>query len=130
MNSNLQIKRFLGQEKTIKLLGGWCPLSFKEKVKKLKNWLKNHSVLSIDQKKELEITPALEIEDPVASTSSRSNQRKAQRTSYEAETSQESSSQGKMQSQLAQNLSRRVQDPQMMKWKIFPQETSMINLEF
>ncbi|MBW0524625.1 hypothetical protein O181_064340 [Austropuccinia psidii MF-1] len=85
MNPYLHIKSFLVQEKTIKLLGGWSPLSFKEKVKKLKNWLKNHSLLSIDQKRELEITPALETEDPVASTSSRSVQRKSQRTSEEEE---------------------------------------------
>ncbi|MBW0564847.1 hypothetical protein O181_104562 [Austropuccinia psidii MF-1] len=70
MNSYLHIKSFLGQQKTIELLGGWSPLSFKDKVKKMKNWLKNQSLLSIDQKKELEITPALEKEGPLASTSS------------------------------------------------------------
>ncbi|MBW0581892.1 hypothetical protein O181_121607 [Austropuccinia psidii MF-1] len=59
------------QEKTIELLGGWSPLSCKDKVKKIKNWLKNQSLLSIDQKKELEMTPALETEIPVASTSSK-----------------------------------------------------------
>ncbi|MBW0568883.1 hypothetical protein O181_108598 [Austropuccinia psidii MF-1] len=59
----------MGQEKTIELLGGWCPLSCKEKVKKINNWLKNQSLLSIDHKKELEMTPALEPEVPVASTS-------------------------------------------------------------
>ncbi|MBW0533033.1 hypothetical protein O181_072748 [Austropuccinia psidii MF-1] len=66
----LHIKSFLGQEKTIELLGGWSPLSCKDKVKKIKNFLKNQSLLSIDQKKVLEITPALETEGPVASTSS------------------------------------------------------------
>ncbi|MBW0576792.1 hypothetical protein O181_116507 [Austropuccinia psidii MF-1] len=71
MNSYLHIKSFLGQEKTIELLGGWSPLSFKDKVKKIKNWLKNQILLSIDQKKELEMTPALETEGPVASTSSK-----------------------------------------------------------
>ncbi|MBW0562591.1 hypothetical protein O181_102306 [Austropuccinia psidii MF-1] len=71
MSSYLHIKSFLGQEKTIELLGGWSPLSCKEKVKKMKNWLKNQSLLSIDQKKELEMTPALEKEGPVASTSSK-----------------------------------------------------------
>ncbi|MBW0553444.1 hypothetical protein O181_093159 [Austropuccinia psidii MF-1] len=71
MNSYLQIKSFLGQEKTIELLGGWSPLSCKDNVKKIKNWLKNQSLTSIDQKKELEITPALETEAPVASTSSK-----------------------------------------------------------
>ncbi|MBW0581508.1 hypothetical protein O181_121223 [Austropuccinia psidii MF-1] len=71
MNSYLHIKSFLGQEKTIELLGGWRPLSCKDKIKKIKNWLKNQSLLSIDQKKELEMTPALETEAPVASTSSK-----------------------------------------------------------
>ncbi|MBW0508402.1 hypothetical protein O181_048117 [Austropuccinia psidii MF-1] len=56
---------------TIELLEGWRPLSCKEKVKKINNWLKNQSLSSIDQKKELEMTPALETEGPVASTSSK-----------------------------------------------------------
>ncbi|MBW0575071.1 hypothetical protein O181_114786 [Austropuccinia psidii MF-1] len=71
MNSYLHIKGFLGQEKTIELLGGWRPFSCKKKVKKINNWLKNQSLLSIDQKKELEMTPAFETEGPVASTSSK-----------------------------------------------------------
>ncbi|MBW0561699.1 hypothetical protein O181_101414 [Austropuccinia psidii MF-1] len=87
MNSYLHIKSFLGQQKTIELLGGWIPFSCKGKVKKIKNWLKNQSLLSIEQKKELEMTPAWETEAPVASTSSRSVQGQAQRTSEEAERS-------------------------------------------
>ncbi|MBW0589180.1 hypothetical protein O181_128895, partial [Austropuccinia psidii MF-1] len=71
MNSYLHIKSFLGQEKTIELLGGWSSLYCKEKVKKIKNWLKNQSLLSIDQEKEPEMTTALETEAPVASTSSK-----------------------------------------------------------
>ncbi|MBW0538266.1 hypothetical protein O181_077981 [Austropuccinia psidii MF-1] len=71
MNSYLHIKSFLGQEKTIELLGGCSPFSFKGKVKKIKNWLKNQSLLSIDQKKKLEMTPALAAEGPVVSTSSK-----------------------------------------------------------
>ncbi|MBW0567986.1 hypothetical protein O181_107701 [Austropuccinia psidii MF-1] len=71
MNSYLHIKSFLGQEKTIELLGGWSPLSCKEKVKNIKYWLNNQSPLSIDQNKELGMTPALETEGPVASTSSK-----------------------------------------------------------
>ncbi|MBW0576309.1 hypothetical protein O181_116024 [Austropuccinia psidii MF-1] len=67
----LHIKSFLGQEKTIELLRGWSPLSCKDKVKRIKNWLKNQSLLCIDQKKELEMTPDLETEGPVASTSSK-----------------------------------------------------------
>ncbi|MBW0586815.1 hypothetical protein O181_126530 [Austropuccinia psidii MF-1] len=58
MNSYFYIKSFLGQEKTIELLGGWSLFSCKDKAKKIKNWLKNQSLLAIDQKKELEMTPA------------------------------------------------------------------------
>ncbi|MBW0505668.1 hypothetical protein O181_045383 [Austropuccinia psidii MF-1] len=71
MNSYLHVKRFLGQEKAIKRLGGWSPFSCKDKFKKMENWLKNQSLLSIDKKKEFEITPALEKEGPVVSNSSR-----------------------------------------------------------
>ncbi|MBW0581381.1 hypothetical protein O181_121096 [Austropuccinia psidii MF-1] len=71
MNSYLHIKSFLGQEKTIELLRGWSPLSCKDKVKNIKNWLKNQTLLSIDQKKKLEMTAALETEGPVVSTSSK-----------------------------------------------------------
>ncbi|MBW0535669.1 hypothetical protein O181_075384 [Austropuccinia psidii MF-1] len=71
MNSYLYIQRFMCQEKTIEPLGEWSPLSCKEKVKKINNWLKNQHLLSIDQKKELEMTLALEKEAPVASTSSK-----------------------------------------------------------
>ncbi|MBW0525692.1 hypothetical protein O181_065407 [Austropuccinia psidii MF-1] len=107
MNSYLHIKSFLGPEKTIELLGGWSPLSCKDKVKKIKNWLKNQSLVSIDQKKELEMTPALETEGPVASTSSRSVQIQAKRISEEAERSQEPSR------KLAQTLPTRLQDSQI-----------------
>ncbi|MBW0560629.1 hypothetical protein O181_100344 [Austropuccinia psidii MF-1] len=71
MNSYLHIKSFLGQEKTIEPLGGWSPLSCKYKVKKIKNLFKNKSLLSIDQKNELEMTTAFEKEGQVASTSSK-----------------------------------------------------------
>ncbi|MBW0564801.1 hypothetical protein O181_104516 [Austropuccinia psidii MF-1] len=113
MNSDLHIKSFLGQENTIELLGGWSPLSYKDKVKKVKSWLKNQRLLSIDQKKELEMTPALEKEGPLASTSSRNVQRQAQRTSEEENRSQEPLRKGKRKSQLAHTLPTRVQDPQI-----------------
>ncbi|MBW0556828.1 hypothetical protein O181_096543 [Austropuccinia psidii MF-1] len=71
MNSYLHFKCFLGQERTIELLGGWSPLSCKDKVKKIKSWLKNQSLLSIDQKKGLEMFPALEKEGPVVSNRSK-----------------------------------------------------------
>ncbi|MBW0566747.1 hypothetical protein O181_106462 [Austropuccinia psidii MF-1] len=70
MNSYLHIKSFLGQEKNIELLGWLSPFPFQDKVRKINNWLKNQSLLSVDHEKELEMTPALE-EGPVASTSSK-----------------------------------------------------------
>ncbi|MBW0541073.1 hypothetical protein O181_080788 [Austropuccinia psidii MF-1] len=63
------------------------PIALQSKVKNIKNWLKNQSLLSIEQKKELEMTPALETEGPVASTSSRSVQRQSQRTLEDKEMS-------------------------------------------
>ncbi|MBW0473300.1 hypothetical protein O181_013015 [Austropuccinia psidii MF-1] len=71
MNFYLNNKSLLGQANTIELLGGWSPLSCKDKVKKIKNGLKNQILLSIDQKEELEITPAWEKEGPVASNISK-----------------------------------------------------------
>ncbi|MBW0518961.1 hypothetical protein O181_058676 [Austropuccinia psidii MF-1] len=113
MNSYLHIKSFLGQEKAIEPLGGWSPFSRKGKVKKIQNVLKNQSLLSIDQKKELEMTQTFEKEGPVASTSARSLQGKTQQTSEEAERSQEPSGQRQRQIKLAQTLLTRVQDPQI-----------------
>ncbi|MBW0545675.1 hypothetical protein O181_085390 [Austropuccinia psidii MF-1] len=107
MNSYLHMKSFLGQENIIELLGEWIPLSCKDKVKKMNNWLKNQSISSIDQKKELEMTPALEKKGPVVSTSSRNVQIQDQNLE-EAERSQEPSGQGQ-----AQTLPTRVQDPQI-----------------
>ncbi|MBW0504503.1 hypothetical protein O181_044218 [Austropuccinia psidii MF-1] len=69
MKSYLHIKGFLGQVKAINLLGGWSPLSCKGKLIKIKNCLKNQSLLSIDQKEELEMTSDLMKRGPVASTS-------------------------------------------------------------
>ncbi|MBW0525904.1 hypothetical protein O181_065619 [Austropuccinia psidii MF-1] len=89
------------------------PIVLQIQDQKDKNWLKNQSLLSIDQKKELEMTPALEKEAPVVSTSSRSVRGSAQRTSEVAERSQELSKQGQTQIQLAQPLPTRVQDPQI-----------------
>ncbi|MBW0581812.1 hypothetical protein O181_121527 [Austropuccinia psidii MF-1] len=47
------------------------PIVLQGKLKKMQNWLKNQSLLSIDQKKELEMIPALETKGPVAYTSSK-----------------------------------------------------------
>ncbi|MBW0517297.1 hypothetical protein O181_057012 [Austropuccinia psidii MF-1] len=71
MNSYLHINRFLGHERTIELLGGWSPLSCKDKVKKTKIWLKTQSLLSKDQKKEFEMTSGFKQEVPVVSKSSK-----------------------------------------------------------
>ncbi|MBW0519631.1 hypothetical protein O181_059346 [Austropuccinia psidii MF-1] len=71
MNSHLHIKSFLVQEKTIEILGGWSPFYFKDKFKKMDNWLKNQLISSIDQKKELEMTTAFEKEGPIALISSK-----------------------------------------------------------
>ncbi|MBW0545316.1 hypothetical protein O181_085031 [Austropuccinia psidii MF-1] len=68
MNSYLHIKSFPGQKKTIEPLGGCSPFYCKDKVKNINYWLNNQSLLSIDQKKEFEMTPDLEKEGPVAST--------------------------------------------------------------
>ncbi|MBW0573052.1 hypothetical protein O181_112767 [Austropuccinia psidii MF-1] len=76
MNFYLCINSFLGQEKNIELLEGYSTLSCKYKFKEIKNWLQNQSLLSIDQKKSLEMTPALE-EVPVASTSSKPTSEKS-----------------------------------------------------
>ncbi|MBW0506785.1 hypothetical protein O181_046500 [Austropuccinia psidii MF-1] len=71
------MKRFLGQKKIIEILRGWSLVFHKDKVKKRNNWLKNQSCLSIEQKKALEMSPAVEKEGPVASTSSRAFQRQS-----------------------------------------------------
>ncbi|MBW0589742.1 hypothetical protein O181_129457 [Austropuccinia psidii MF-1] len=117
MNSHLHIKSFLGQEKTIEPLGGWSPFSCKHKVKKMNNWLKNQSPLSIDQKKKLEMTPALETEVPVASTSSKPapevSKDKPKGPQKKQNVPTEPSRKGQSQSQLAQTLPTRVQDSQI-----------------
>ncbi|MBW0534899.1 hypothetical protein O181_074614 [Austropuccinia psidii MF-1] len=73
MNSYLHIKTFLCQEKTIELFLECDPLSCKDKVKKIKNWLKSQIILYIEQKKELEMTQALEKEGTIVSTSSKAD---------------------------------------------------------
>ncbi|MBW0576381.1 hypothetical protein O181_116096 [Austropuccinia psidii MF-1] len=49
------------------------PIFLQSQSQKNKNWLKNQSLLPIDQKKEPEITPAFEKEVPVPSTSSKTS---------------------------------------------------------
>ncbi|MBW0550981.1 hypothetical protein O181_090696 [Austropuccinia psidii MF-1] len=41
MNSYLQVKNFIGPEKTDELLRGWTPLSCKGQAQQIKAWLKN-----------------------------------------------------------------------------------------
>ncbi|MBW0553781.1 hypothetical protein O181_093496 [Austropuccinia psidii MF-1] len=70
MNSNLQVKNFMGPEKTEEFLMGWTLMSCKGQVQKIEAWLKNQSILSEDQKKKL--APGKEnspVEAPQASTS-------------------------------------------------------------
>ncbi|MBW0563047.1 hypothetical protein O181_102762 [Austropuccinia psidii MF-1] len=75
MNSYLHMKKFMGPEKTEELLKGLTPMSCKGQVQQIKAWLKNHSMLSEDQKKKLaqgkENSP---VEAPQASTSKNSPQ--------------------------------------------------------
>ncbi|MBW0508857.1 hypothetical protein O181_048572 [Austropuccinia psidii MF-1] len=53
MHSYLQVKKFMGPEKTEELWNGWTPMSCKGQVQKIKALLKNQSMLSEDQKKKL-----------------------------------------------------------------------------
>ncbi|MBW0528433.1 hypothetical protein O181_068148 [Austropuccinia psidii MF-1] len=84
---------------------------FKEKVKKIKNWLKSQILLSIEHQKELEMTPALEKEGAVVSTSSKP----ASEVSKEKPKGPQKKQRGprKRQIQLAQTLPTRVKDPQI-----------------
>ncbi|MBW0537479.1 hypothetical protein O181_077194 [Austropuccinia psidii MF-1] len=41
MNSYLQVKKFMGSEKTEELMRGWTPMSCTGKVQQIKSWLKN-----------------------------------------------------------------------------------------
>ncbi|MBW0580046.1 hypothetical protein O181_119761 [Austropuccinia psidii MF-1] len=59
----------MGSENTEELLNSWTPISWKGQVQQIKDWLKNQSILSEDQKKKLaqgkESSP---VEVPQAST--------------------------------------------------------------
>ncbi|MBW0589222.1 hypothetical protein O181_128937 [Austropuccinia psidii MF-1] len=72
MNSYLQVKKFMGPEKTEKRLKGCKPISCKGQVQQIKTWSKNQSMLSEDQKTKLaqgkENSP---VEAPQASTSAK-----------------------------------------------------------
>ncbi|MBW0512575.1 hypothetical protein O181_052290 [Austropuccinia psidii MF-1] len=53
MNSYLQVKKFMGPEKTEELPKGWTLISCKGQVQQIKAWFKSQSMLSEDQKKNL-----------------------------------------------------------------------------
>ncbi|MBW0540796.1 hypothetical protein O181_080511 [Austropuccinia psidii MF-1] len=95
MNSYFHIKSFLGQEKTIEVLGGWSPMYWKEKVNKIRYWLKNQSLSSVDQKKKLEMIQDFENERTVEQTRFRTPQRQPQGTSEKEEKSQSIRNKGK-----------------------------------
>ncbi|MBW0519484.1 hypothetical protein O181_059199 [Austropuccinia psidii MF-1] len=104
MNSYLHIKSFLGQERTIKLLGGWRPL-----VKEPKYFIHRQEGVGNDPSFGEERTIGIQ----QLQGSSRSVQRQSQRTSEGEVRSQEASRKGKRQSQLSQTLPTRVQDSQI-----------------
>ncbi|MBW0466879.1 hypothetical protein O181_006594 [Austropuccinia psidii MF-1] len=60
-----------GSEEDHRALSRMESLLLKRQDQKINNLLKNQSLLSIDQRKELEMTPALERERPIASKSSK-----------------------------------------------------------
>ncbi|MBW0506233.1 hypothetical protein O181_045948 [Austropuccinia psidii MF-1] len=70
MNSYLQVKKFMGPEKTEEILKGWTPMSCKGQVQQMKALLGNQSILSENKKRKLaqgkENSP---VEAPQASTS-------------------------------------------------------------
>ncbi|MBW0474991.1 hypothetical protein O181_014706 [Austropuccinia psidii MF-1] len=70
-------------------------MSCKEKIKKMKNYWNNQILLSIEEKKELDMIPDLEKEGTEASTSSRTAQRQAQGTAEQAERSHDQKRTGK-----------------------------------
>ncbi|MBW0564628.1 hypothetical protein O181_104343 [Austropuccinia psidii MF-1] len=76
MNSYLQVNKLMRPENTQDLLKGWTHISFKGKVQKIKSWLKDQSILSEDQKKELaQKKYNSPVEAPQASTSKNELQR-------------------------------------------------------
>ncbi|MBW0558463.1 hypothetical protein O181_098178 [Austropuccinia psidii MF-1] len=69
MNSYLQVKKFMGPEKTEEPLNGWTSMSCKGQVQQIKSWLKNQSMLSEDQKKLAQGKDNTPVEAPQATTS-------------------------------------------------------------
>ncbi|MBW0514903.1 hypothetical protein O181_054618 [Austropuccinia psidii MF-1] len=104
MNSYLQVKNFMGPEKTEELLKGWTPMSCKGQVQPLKAWLKNQSMLSEDQKKKLakgkENSP---VEDPQASTSKNPPQKLPNKPKQSPKTNQKGKAKPKWNKPYLQN---------------------------
>ncbi|MBW0550879.1 hypothetical protein O181_090594 [Austropuccinia psidii MF-1] len=102
MNSYLQVKKFMGPEKTEELLRGWTPISFKGQFQQIKAWFKNHSMLSEDQKKKVaQGKNNSPVEAPQASTSAERGQ-----------ASPKEQSEGKGKIQVEQALPREFQNSQ------------------
>ncbi|MBW0474649.1 hypothetical protein O181_014364 [Austropuccinia psidii MF-1] len=53
INSNVQVKKFLSLGNTENLLKGWTPISCKGRFQQIKAWLKNQTIFSEDQNKQL-----------------------------------------------------------------------------
>ncbi|MBW0564289.1 hypothetical protein O181_104004 [Austropuccinia psidii MF-1] len=116
MNFYLHIKSFLRQENTIEPLGACSPFSYEDNVKKTTNWLKNKILLSIAQKKELEMTPALEKEGQWNLPAPNQLQKFPKTMPKDLRRSREvprTPRKGKWQSQWEQTLHTGVQDPQI-----------------
>ncbi|MBW0557771.1 hypothetical protein O181_097486 [Austropuccinia psidii MF-1] len=71
MSSYLHLKSFLGQEKCHRAIRRVEPTVLQKKGQKEKECIEVPRSLFIDQTKELEMTPALEKEGPVVSTSTK-----------------------------------------------------------
>ncbi|MBW0590002.1 hypothetical protein O181_129717 [Austropuccinia psidii MF-1] len=70
ISSYLQVKKFMGPEKTEELLRGWTLMSFKGQVQQIKAWLKCQNMFSEDQKKKFaQGNDKSPVEAPQASTS-------------------------------------------------------------
>ncbi|MBW0463755.1 hypothetical protein O181_003470 [Austropuccinia psidii MF-1] len=93
MNSYLQVKKFMGPEKTEELWKGWTPMSCKGQVQQIKSWLKK-----LDQGQDN--TP---VEAPQASPSTSAKQ---------AKENPKDQSEGKDKAQVEQALPSELQNSQ------------------
>ncbi|MBW0587752.1 hypothetical protein O181_127467 [Austropuccinia psidii MF-1] len=115
MNSYLQVKKFMGAEKTEELLKGWTPMYCKGQFQQIKDWLKNQSMLSEDQKKKLDQGKEnSQVEAPQASTSHKSASTSAKQSQANTKDQQEGQAKGKGKgkAQVEQALPAGLQDYQ------------------